>query len=127
MDSSVSPKDEIWFLRVCHHISTGLYKPATRCKVEQKRNVMTHAQKLDLVFQQNGRVYLYRRGCQFSRLLAAEVCGSAVVMLDRPCPIQCTTMLATPSIRLFPLHLSTRAFPCAIRFRFFSTAAEEIA
>ena len=26
MDSSVSPKDEIWFLRVCHHISTGLYR-----------------------------------------------------------------------------------------------------
>jgi len=25
MDSSVSPKDEIWFLRLCHHISTGLY------------------------------------------------------------------------------------------------------
>ena len=25
MDSSVSPKDEIWFLRVYHHISTGLY------------------------------------------------------------------------------------------------------
>jgi hypothetical protein len=25
MYSSVSPKDEIWFLRVCHHISTGLY------------------------------------------------------------------------------------------------------
>jgi len=25
MDSSVSPKDEICFLRVCHHISTGLY------------------------------------------------------------------------------------------------------
>ena len=25
MDSSVSPNDEIWFLRVCHHISTGLY------------------------------------------------------------------------------------------------------
>jgi hypothetical protein len=22
---SVSPKDEIWFLRVCHHISNGLY------------------------------------------------------------------------------------------------------
>jgi hypothetical protein len=26
MDSPVSPKDEIWFLRVCHHISTGLYR-----------------------------------------------------------------------------------------------------
>jgi len=22
---SVSAKDEIWFLRMCHHISTGLY------------------------------------------------------------------------------------------------------
>ena len=88
--------------------------------VEQKRTVMAHAQKPDLVFQRNGRVHLYRRGCQFSRLLAAEVCDSAVVMLDRPCPIQCTTA-ATPSIRLFPLHFSTRAFPCAITFRFCST------
>ena len=26
MDSSVSQKDETWFLRVCHHISTGLYQ-----------------------------------------------------------------------------------------------------
>jgi len=78
---------------------------------------MAHPQKLYLVFQRNGRVHLYRRGCQFSRLLAAEVCGSAVVMLDRPCPIQCTTVLATPSIRLFPFHFSTRAFPCAVRFR----------
>jgi len=25
MDSSVSPKEEFWFLCVCHHISTGLY------------------------------------------------------------------------------------------------------
>ena len=48
-----------------------------------KRNVMAHAQKPDLVFQRNGRLDLYRRRCQFSRLLAAEVCASAVVMLDR--------------------------------------------
>jgi len=27
MDSSVSPKDEIWFLRVCHHISNAVYTP----------------------------------------------------------------------------------------------------
>jgi len=27
MDSSVSPRDEIWFLRVCHHISDGFYMP----------------------------------------------------------------------------------------------------
>jgi hypothetical protein len=25
MDSSVSPKDEIWFLRMCHHISNAIY------------------------------------------------------------------------------------------------------
>jgi len=28
MDSLVSPKDEIWFLRVCHHISNTVYKSA---------------------------------------------------------------------------------------------------
>ena len=26
MDSSVSPKDETWFLRVCHHISNAVYR-----------------------------------------------------------------------------------------------------
>ena len=25
MDTSVSPKDETWFLRVCHHISNAVY------------------------------------------------------------------------------------------------------
>jgi len=29
MDSSVSPKDEIWFLRVCHHISNTVYTLVT--------------------------------------------------------------------------------------------------
>ena len=56
--------------------------------VEHVWNVMAHAQKPDLVFQGNGRVHLNRRGSQFSRLLAAEVCASAVVMvvmLDTPC------------------------------------------
>ena len=32
MDSSFSPKYQIWFLRVCHHISTGLYKRLTLWK-----------------------------------------------------------------------------------------------
>jgi hypothetical protein len=49
------------------------------------RNVMAHAQKPDFVFRLNGRVHLNRWGRQFSRLLAAEVCASAVVMLDTPC------------------------------------------
>ena len=38
-------------------------------------NVMAHAQKPDFVFRRNGRVHLNRRGRQFSRLLAAEVCA----------------------------------------------------
>ena len=47
-------------------------------------NVMAHAQKPDFVFRRNGWVHLNRQGPQFSRLLAAEVCASAVVMLDTP-------------------------------------------
>ena len=49
--------------------------------VECVWNVMAHAQKPDLVFRRSGRVNLNRRGRQFSLLLAAEVCPSAVVML----------------------------------------------
>jgi hypothetical protein len=45
---------------------------------------MAHAQKTDFVFRRNGRVHLNRQGRQFSGLLAAEVCASAVVMLDTP-------------------------------------------
>jgi len=48
---------------------------------------MAHAQKTDFVFWRNGRVHLNRRGRQFSRLLAADVCASAVVMLDTPCSV----------------------------------------
>jgi hypothetical protein len=40
---------------------------------------MAHAQIPDFVFRRNGRVHLNRRGRQFSRLLAAEVCASASV------------------------------------------------
>jgi len=54
-------------------------------KLDCVLNVMAHAHKPDFVFRRNGRVHLNRRGLQFSRLLAAEVCVSAVVMLDIPC------------------------------------------
>jgi len=52
--------------------------------VECVWNVMAHAQKPDFVFRRNGRVHLNQRAHQFSRLLAAEVCASALVMLDTP-------------------------------------------
>jgi len=45
-------------------------------------NVMAHAQKPDFVLRRNGRVHLNRQGRHFSLLPAAEVCASAVVMLD---------------------------------------------
>jgi len=45
---------------------------------------MAHAQKPDFIFWQNRRVHLNQWRRQFSRLLAAEVCASAVVILDTP-------------------------------------------
>ena len=51
---------------------------------ELVRNLMAHAQKPHFVFRLNGRVHLNRRGSQFSRLLAAEVCASPLEMLDIP-------------------------------------------
>ena len=63
--------------------------------LEHVSNMMAHAQKPDLVFPRNGRVHLNWRGCHFSRLLAAELCASVVVMLvmlDIPCSeVECKT------------------------------------
>jgi hypothetical protein len=78
---------------------------------------MAHAQKPGFVFRRNGRVHLNRRGCQFSRLLAAKVCASAVVMLDIPCSEVVWRVLATHSIRQFSFHFPSRASPCAITFQ----------
>jgi hypothetical protein len=84
-------------------------------------NVMAHAQKPDFVFRRNVRVHLNRRGRQFRRLLAAEVCASAVVMLDTPCSEVVWRVLATHSIRQFPLHFPFRVSPCAVTFQLDST------
>ena len=67
-------------------------------------NVMAHAQKPDFVLWRNGRIHLNRRGRQFSQLLAAEVCASAVVMLHTPCSEVVWRVLATHSTPEFPLH-----------------------
>jgi len=82
---------------------------------------MAHAQKPDFVFRRNGRVHLNRRGRQFSRLLAAEVCASAVVKLDTSCFEVVWRVLATHSICQFPLHFPSHASPCAITFQLEST------
>jgi len=82
---------------------------------------MAHAQKPDFVFRRNERDHLNRRGRQFSRLQAAEVCASALVMLDTPCSEVVWRVLAIHSIRQFPLHYPSRASPCANRFQTHST------
>ena len=76
---------------------------------------MAHAQKPDLVLSAK-RTSPFKSvgGRQFSRLLTAEVCTSAVVMLHTPCSEVVWRVLATHCIRQFPLHFLSRASPCAI-------------
>jgi len=90
-------------------------------KVDNVWNVMAHAQKPDFVFRRNGRVHLNRRGRPFSRLLAAEVWASAVVILDTSRSEVVWRVLATHCIRQFPLHFLSPASPCAIKFQTHST------
>ena len=63
---------------------------------------------------------------QFIRLLAAEVCASAVVMLDTPCSEVVLRILATFSIRQFPLHFHARGSPCAITYEVESASTKPI-
>ena len=115
MDSSVSPKDETWFLRVWHHISADLYAPSERW-IRDSANTTCSVGVWRVV-------YLNRRGRQFSRLLAAEVCASAVVMLDIPRSEVVWRVMATHCIRQFPLHFPSRGSRCAITFQLDSTTS----
>jgi len=72
-------------------------------------------------FSAKRTVHLNRWRRQFSRLLAAEVCASAVVMLDTPSSEVVWRVLATHSIRQFSLHFPFRASPCANTFQLDST------
>jgi len=97
---------------------------AKRGYVEANWNVMAHAQKSDFFFRRNGRVHLNRRGRQFSRLLAAELCATAVAMLDTPCSEVVWRVLATHCIRQFTVHFPSRASPCAITFQLESNSGK---
>ena len=100
-----------------HFLKPGDFVNISISKVDCVWNVMAHAQKPDFVFRLNGRVHLNQWGNQFSRLLAAEVCASALVMLDTPCSEVVWRVLATHSIHQFPLHFPSCASPCAITFQ----------
>ena len=68
-------------------------------------------------FGETDRAHLNRRGRQSSRLLAAEVRTSTVVILDTLCSEVVWRVLATHSIRHFTLHFPSRASPCTITFQ----------
>jgi hypothetical protein len=91
------------------HLQGTLSANYTKTLVNCVWNVTAHAQKPDFVFRRNGRVHLNRLGRLFSRLLSAEVCASAVVILETLCSKVVWRVLATHSIRKFPLHFP---LPC---------------
>ena len=94
-------------------------------------NVMVHAQKSFIVrFRLSTKLTnsFKSAGGQFSRLLAGELCTSACrVCTARAslCSAVMWRLLATHSIRLFPLYFSSRASPCAITFQLDSTSVSE--
>jgi len=97
-----------------------MFNTASCMLVDCVWNVMAHAQKPDFVFRWNGRVHLYRRVRQFSRLLAGELCTSAWrVCTARAslCSAVIWRLLVTHSILLFSPHFTTRASLCAITFQ----------
>ena len=81
-------------------------------------NVMAHAQKPDFVFRRNGRVHLNWRGRLQSTngSRGAHISGS-----NTTCSEAVWRVLATHSIRQFPLHFPSRASPCATTFQLDST------
>ena len=100
-----------------HYTSLSRHSSTSKCVW----NVISHIQKPDFVFRRNGRVHLYRRERPFSRLLAADVCVSAIVMLDTQRSEIVWRVLATHFFRQFPLRIHSRASPCAITFQLVST------
>ena len=78
---------------------------------------MAHAQKQDFVFRRNGWVHLNRRGASVQSTAGSRgvrISGSnAGYTMFRGS----VRVLATHSVRQFPLHFPSRASPCAIRFQ----------
>jgi hypothetical protein len=77
---------------------------------------MARAQKLDFVFQRKGPVHSNRRGCKLSQAVAGEVCSSKLLHGSNAGQIVIFCLF-----RQFPLHFSSRASLCAIRFQFYYT------
>jgi hypothetical protein len=104
--------NRLYFLSMC-----VLYMfQASRCTDPETSNQISSFGRTDKSISIGG-------GRQFSRQLAAEMCASAVVMLDTPCSEVVQMVLATHCIRQFPLHFPSRASPCAITFQLDSNSS----
>jgi len=90
--------------------NTRLTNQPSYCSAQSSWNAMDYAQKPDFVFRaKRTSPFKSAEGRQFSRLLAAEVSVSAVVMLDTPCSEVVWRVLATHYILQFPPSLP---IPC---------------
>jgi len=85
---------------------------------------MAPAQKPDFIFRRKGQVHLNRRGRQFIRLPAAEVCASAFIVGSND---GYTMFRGSVKGTGYPLHspvspsLPLPTSPCAITFQLVST------
>jgi len=85
LHSPVSPSLSLPRVTACHQISTGVYQLYTiGCRGQLKCDG-TRAETRFRLSAKRTSPLKSAGGRQFSRLLAAEVCASAVVMLDTPC------------------------------------------
>ena len=89
------------------------------------RNVMAHAQKPDFVFPRKTD-----ESIQIGGGVSSVDCGSRGVRISFSNAVYTTfgggvRVLATHSIRQFPLHFPSRASPCATRFRTSSKRVKE--
>jgi len=71
----------------------------------------------DFVFRRNGRIHLNRRGASVqstagNRGVRISVCNAGYTTFR-----DSVRVLATHSVRQFPLHFPSHASPCAIRFQ----------
>jgi hypothetical protein len=58
MDSSVSPKDEIWFLPVCHHISNAVYLLDTKLDWSGQTDVIKFGFKIQRLHKHLKNIFL---------------------------------------------------------------------
>jgi hypothetical protein len=110
------------------HQTTLFHFSVTKDSTNNTHNVVRLRLKCDGIraetrfcLWQNRWVNLNWRGRQFSQLLATKMCAWVVVMLDTPCSEVVWRVLATHSIRQFPLCFPSHALPCAITFQLDST------